>query len=143
MEITIKITGLDNLAAAMSKLADTLMVAEPKAAIEISKPNTPKPAPATKARPKAAPEPEPKTEEPETTEPAVEEIDLFDKEETAPEPKVDYKVLREDLRKELAEIARKGKSAELKKLLAEHGVEKFGALADDQLEEFAAAARAL
>lgn len=141
MEITIKITGLDNLAAAMSKLADTLMVAEPKAAIEISKPNTPKPAPATKARPKTAPEP--KTEEPETTEPDAEEIDLFDKEETAPEPKVDYKALREDLRKELAEIARKGKSAELKKLLAEHGVEKFSALADDQLEEFAAAARAL
>lgn len=114
MEITIKITGLDNLAAAMSKLADTLMVAEPKAAIEISKPNTPKPAPATKARPKAA-----------------------------LEPKVDYKALREDLRKELAEIARKGKSAELKKLLADHGVEKFSALADDQLEEFAAAAREL
>lgn len=123
MEITIKITGLDNLAAAISKLADTLMVAEPKAAIEISKPNTPKPAPATKARPKAAPEP--KTEE------------------TVPEPKVDYKALREDLRKELAEIARKGKSAELKKLLADHGVEKFSALADDQLEEFAAAAREL
>lgn len=141
MEITIKITGLDNLAAAMSKLADTLMVAEPKAAIEISKPNTPKPAPAAKEKPKAAPEP--KTEEPETTEPDAEEIDLFDKEETAPEPKVDYKALREDLRKELAEIARKGKSAELKKLLAEHGVEKFSALADDQLEEFAAAARAL
>ena len=140
MEITIKITGLDNLAAAMSKLADTLMVAEPKAAIEISKPNTPKPAPAAKEKPKAAPEPE---TEPKTEEPAVEEIDLFDKEETAPEPKVDYKALREDLRKELAEIARKGKSAELKKLLAEHGVEKFSALADDQLEEFAAAARAL
>lgn len=140
MEIAIKITGLDNLAAAMSKLADTLMVAEPKAAIEISKPNTPKPAPAAKEKPKAAPEPE---TEPKTEEPAVEEIDLFDKEETAPEPKVDYKALREDLRKELAEIARKGKSAELKKLLAEHGVEKFSALADDQLEEFAAAARAL
>lgn len=140
MEITIKITGLDNLAAAMSKLADTLMVAEPKAAIEISKPNTPKPAPAAKEKPKAAPEPE---TEPKTEEPAVEEIDLFDKEETAPEPKVDYKALREDLRKELAEIARKGKSAELKKLLAEHGVEKFSALADDQLEEFAAAARVL
>ena len=140
MEITIKNTGLDNLAAAMSKLADTLMVAEPKAAIEISKPNTPKPAPAAKEKPKAAPEPE---TEPKTEEPAVEEIDLFDKEETAPEPKVDYKALREDLRKELAEIARKGKSAELKKLLAEHGVEKFSALADDQLEEFAAAARVL
>ena len=141
MEITVKITGLDNLAAAMSKLADTLMVAEPKAAIEISKPNTPKPTPATKARPKAAPEP--KAEEPEITEPDAEEIELFDKDETTPEPKVDYKALREDLRKELAEIARKGKSAELKKLLAEHGVEKFSALADDQLEEFAAAARAL
>jgi len=140
MEITIKITGLDSLAAAMSKLADTLMVAEPKAAIEISKPNTPKPAPATKARPKAAPEPE---TEPKTEEPAVEEIELFDKDETTPEPKVDYKALREDLRKELAEIARKGKSAELKKLLADHGVEKFSALADDQLEEFAVAARAL
>lgn len=140
MEITIKITGLDNLAAAMGKLADALTVAEPKAAIKSSKPNPPKPAPAAKEKPKAAPEPE---TEPKTEEPAVEEIELFDKDETTPEPKIDYKALREDLRKELAEIARKGKSAELKKLLAEHGVEKFSALADDQLEEFAAAARAL
>lgn len=142
MEITIKITGLDNLAAAMSKLADALIVAEPKAAIKSSKPNPPKPAPAAKEKPKAAPEPEPETE-PKTEEPAVEEIELFDKDETTPEPKVDYKALREDLRKELAEIARKGKSAELKKLLADHGVEKFSALADDQLDEFATAARAL
>ena len=140
MEITIKITGLDNLAAAMGKLADALTVAEPKAAIKSSKPNPPKPAPAAKEKPKAAPEPE---TEPKTEEPAVEEIELFDKDETTPEPKIDYKALREDLRKELAEIARKGKSAELKQLLAEHGVEKFSALADDQLEEFAAAARAL
>ena len=135
MEITVKITGLDNLAAARSKLADTLTAAEPKAAIKATKP-----APAAKEKPKAAPEPE---TEPKTEEPAVEEIELFDKDETTPEPKVDYKALREDLRKELAEIARKGKSAELKKLLADHGVEKFSALADDQLDEFATAARAL
>lgn len=135
MEITVKITGLDNLAAAMSKLADALLIAEPKAAIEASKPDTSKPTPTVKAKPKA--KPEPKAAVPE-------QIDLpYDESEAPPETEVDYKALREDLRKELAEIARKGKSTELKKLLADHGVEKFSALADDQLEDFAAAARAL
>ena len=135
MEITVKITGLDNLAAAMSKLADALIVANPKAAIEASKSDAPKPTPTVKAKPKA--KPEPKAAVPE-------QIDLpYDEKETTLETEVDYKALREDLRKELAEIARKGKSAELKKLLADHGVEKFSALADDQLEEFATAARAL
>ena len=40
-------------------------------------------------------------------------------------------------------IARAGKSAGLKKLLEEYGVEKFSELPDKKLEDFRAAAKAL
>mgnify|MGYP000980569605 CR=1 FL=1 len=55
----------------------------------------------------------------------------------------DYTALRDELRKELAAIARAGKSAGLKKLLEEYGVEKFSELPDKKLEDFRAAAKAL
>lgn len=55
----------------------------------------------------------------------------------------DYTALRDELRKELAAIARAGKSAGLKKLLEEYGVEKFSELPDKKLEDFRTAAKAL
>ena len=67
-----------------------------------------------------------------------------EKEEPVAEDKViDYTALRDELRKELASIARAGKSGGLKKLLEEHGVVKFSELPDEQLEDFRTAAKAL
>ena len=64
-------------------------------------------------------------------------------EPTAEDKAADYTALRDELRKELASIARAGKSAGLKKLLEEYGVKKFSELPDEQLEDFRAAAKAL
>lgn len=64
-------------------------------------------------------------------------------EPTAEDKAIDYTALRDELRKELASIARAGKSGGLKKLLEEHGVEKFSELPDEKLEDFRAAAKAL
>ena len=64
-------------------------------------------------------------------------------EPTAEDKAADYTALRDELRKELASIARAGKSAGLKKLLEEYVVKKFSELPDEQLEDFRAAAKAL
>lgn len=94
-----------------------------------AKETTPKEKPKTKATPK-------KTVEPIET--ASETVEPITEDKAA-----DYTTLRDELRKELAAIARAGKSAGLKKLLEEYGVEKFSELPDEKLEDFRAAAKAL
>ncbi len=97
-----------------------------------AKETTPKEKPKAKATPK-------KTVEPiETDKPASETVEPIAEDKAA-----DYTALRDELRKELAAIARAGKSAGLKKLLEEYGVEKFSELPDKKLEDFRAAAKAL
>ena len=78
---------------------------------------------------KPAPEPEP-------AEDAAESEDTEDAE-------VDYKALREEVRREAAAIARKGKTKGLKMLLDERGVQKLSDLPDEELGAFLAAAKAL
>lgn len=97
-----------------------------------AKETTPKEKPKAKATPK-------KTVEPiKTDKPASETVEPIAEDKAA-----DYTALRDELRKELASIARAGKSGGLKKLLEEHGVVKFSELPDEKLEDFRAAAKAL
>lgn len=97
-----------------------------------AKETTPKEKPKTKATPKKMVEPI------ETDKPASETAEPIAEDKAA-----NYTALRDELRKELAAIARAGKSAGLKKLLEEYGVEKFSELPDEKLEDFRAAAKAL
>ncbi len=77
-------------------------------------------------------------------EPAKANKSVPEKAEPATEDKaIDYTALRDEVRRELASIARAGKSGGLKKLLEEHGVEKFSELPDEKLEDFRTAAKAL
>ena len=78
---------------------------------------------------KPAPEPEP-------AEDAAESEDTEDAE-------VDYKALREEVRREAAAIARKGKTKGLKMLLDERGVQKLSDLPDEELASFLAEAKTL
>ena len=78
---------------------------------------------------KPAPEPEP-------AEDAAESEDTEDAE-------VDYKALREEVRREAAAIARKGKTKGLKMLLDERGVQKLSDLPDEELKSFLAEAKTL
>ena len=89
-----------------------------------------KPAPAAKVEKK---EPEPEGED--TLEAPAEEAEN--------EPETDYKKVREEVRMELAAIARKGKTAEVKKLLEDHGVQKLSDIPDESLRDVLAAAKAL
>lgn len=89
-----------------------------------------KPAPAAKVD-KKEPEPEGK----DTPEAPAEEAEN--------EPETDYKKVREEVRMELAAIARKGKTAEVKKLLEEHGAQKLSDIPDESLGDVLAAAKAL
>ncbi|WP_314331165.1 hypothetical protein [Selenomonas noxia] len=108
-----------------------------------------KPAPKEKTKPAPAPMPEPETNSAE--EAAVEEETPLLEEAAldstaAPDPddaETDYKKLRETVKAECAAIARTGKSAGLKQLLVDYGVEKLSELPDDKLEEFRTAAKAL
>lgn len=108
-----------------------------------------KPAPKEKAKPAPAPTPEPETNSAEEVA-AEEETSLLEEaaedSTAAPTPddaKTDYKKLRETVKAECAAIARAGKSAGLKRLLVDYGVEKLSELPDDRLEEFRIAAKAL
>lgn len=91
-----------------------------------------KPAPAAKVEKK---EPEPESE--------VEDTPEASAEEAKNEPETDYKKVREEVRMELAAIARKGKTAEVKKLLEEHGAQKLSDIPDESLGDVLAAAKAL
>ena len=92
-------------------------------------------------------------EEPETVKPAevekkepepeVEDAPEALAEETKDDPEADYKKVREEVRMELAAIARKGKTAEVKKLLEKHGVQKLSDIPDESLGDVLAAAKAL
>ena len=64
-------------------------------------------------------------------------------EEAGNEPETDYKKVREEVRMELAAIARKGKTAEVKKLLEKHGAQKLSDIPDESLGDVLAAAKAL
>jgi len=81
----------------------------------------------TVKKPEPAPEPEPKE----------------DAEDAENEPETDYKKVREEVRMELAAIARKGKTAEVKKLLEKHGAQKLSDIPDESLGDVLAAAKAL
>ena len=81
--------------------------------------------------------PQPELIEPEP--PAEETPEVTDSGEAA----IDYTKLRDALKAECAAIARAGKSAGLKRLLVDYGVEKLSELPDDRLEEFRIAAKAL
>ena len=88
---------------------------------------------AAKTVKKLAPEPEPELE---PAEDAAESEDTEDAE-------VDYKALREEVRREAAAIARKGKTKGLKMLLDERGVQKLSDLPDEELASFLAEAKTL
>lgn len=92
--------------------------------------------PAPKETPKSEPAAPPQAELI-ATEPPAEEDSKPD------ETTVDYAELRKNLKAECAAIARAGKSAGLKQLLVDYGVEKLSELPDDKLEEFRTAAKAL
>lgn len=87
---------------------------------------------AAKTVKKPAPEPEPEPAE-----------DAAESEDTENKPETDYKKVREEVRMELAAIARKGKTAEVKKLLEEHGAQKLSDIPDESLGDVLAAAKAL
>ena len=87
----------------------------------------------TKTAKKPAPEPEPEGED----------TPAAPAEEAENEPETDYKKVREEVRMELAAIARKGKTAEVKKLLEEHGAQKLSDIPDESLGDVLAAAKAL
>lgn len=88
---------------------------------------------AAKTAKKPAPEPEPEGED----------TPAAPAEEAENEPETDYKKVREEVRMELAAIARKGKTAEVKKLLEEHGAQKLSDIPDESLGDVLAAAKAL
>ena len=90
----------------------------------------------TAAKTVKKPEPEPEPEPEEDAEDATESEDTEDAE-------VDYKALREEVRREAAAIARKGKTKGLKMLLDERGVQKLSDLPDEELTSFLAEAKTL
>ena len=123
--------GTLNCAEAMEAgaLQSEAVAAEPEAK---DKPKTrTRTAAKTVKKPEPAPEPEP-----EPAEDAVESEDTEDAE-------VDYKALREEVRREAAAIARKGKTKGLKMLLDERGVQKLSDLPDEELASFLAEAKTL
>ena len=87
---------------------------------------------AAKTAKKSAPEPEPE-EDAEDVEDATDSEDA----------EVDYKALREEVRREAAAVARKGKTKGLKMLLEERGVQRFNDLPDEELASFLAEAKTL
>ena len=95
-----------------------------------------------KRRSKAKPAPAAKVEKKEL-EPEGEDTPEAPAEEAGNEPETDYKKVREEVRMELAAIARKGKTAEVKKLLEDHGVQKLSDIPDESLGDVLAAAKAL
>lgn len=95
-----------------------------------------------KRRSKAKPAPAAKVEKKEP-EPEGEDTPEAPAEEAENEPETDYKKVREEVRMELAAIARKGKTAEVKKLLEDHGVQKLSDIPDESLGDVLAAAKAL
>ena len=87
---------------------------------------------AAKTVKKSEPEPEPGEDAEDATEP-----------EDTEDAEVDYKALREEVRREAAAIARKGKTKGLKMLLDERGVQKLSDLPDEELASFLAEAKTL
>ena len=102
--------------------------------VETQASDKPKTRTRTAAKTAQKPEPTPKPEE--DAEDATESENTEDAE-------VDYKALREEVRMELAAIARKGKTAEVKKLLEKHGAQKLSDIPDESLGDVLAAAKAL
>lgn len=95
-----------------------------------------------RSKAKAAPAAKVEKKEPEP-EPEVEDTPEAPAEEAENKPETDYKKVREEVRMELAAIARKGKTAEVKKLLEEHGAQKLSDIPDESLGDVLAAAKAL
>lgn len=95
-----------------------------------------KPKTRTRTAAKTVKKPEPEPEPGEDAEDATEPEDTEDAE-------VDYKALREEVRREAAAIARKGKTKGLKMLLDERGVQKLSDLPDEELASFLAEAKTL
>ena len=95
-----------------------------------------KPKTRTKTAAKTAKKPAP---EPEPEEDAEDVEDATDSEDA----EVDYKALREEVRREAAAVARKGKTKGLKLLLNERGVQRFNDLPDEELASFLAEAKTL
>ena len=95
-----------------------------------------KPKTRTRTAAKTVKKPEPEPEPGEDAEDATEPEDTEDAE-------VDYKALREEVRREAAAIARKGKTKGLKMLLDERGVQKLSDLPDEELALFLAEAKTL
>lgn len=123
--------ALTNLISALRTIADSAQRTKaPDSGTDTAEPETKKPEPKAKAKATKKPEPEPEP-----------------KPEPEPEPEenaeVDYKALREEVRKELGAIARKGKTAGLKALLEKHGVQKLSDIPDESLNEVLEAAKAL
>lgn len=134
INITLSEQDISQASKALTELIQTCAeVAQTDAPRNNNSNNNNSAAPKAKAKPKAETAPAPKAEPAETT-PEVAEPD-----ETA----VDYAALRETLKAECAAIARSGKSAGLKQLLADYGTEKLSGLPDDKLEEFRTGAKAL
>ena len=106
-----------------------------------------KPKAKTKPAPAQAPEPETNNAEEVAAEEETPLLEEAAEDSTAAPPpddaETDYKKLRETVKAECAAIARTGKSAGLKQLLVDYGVEKLSELPDDKLEEFRTAAKAL
>ena len=95
-----------------------------------------------RSKAKAAPAAKVEKKEPEP-EPEVEDTPEAPAEEAENKPETDYKKVREEVRMELAAIVRKGKTAEVKKLLEEHGAQKLSDIPDESLGDVLAAAKAL
>ena len=95
-----------------------------------------KPRTRTRTAAKTVKKPEPEPEPGEDAEDATEPEDTEDAE-------VDYKALREEVRREAAAIARKGKTKGLKMLLNERGVQRFNDLPNEELKSFLAEAKTL
>ena len=110
-------------------------------------PANPAPKEKTKPAPAQASEPETNSAEEVAAEeeaPLLEEAALDSTAAPAPnDAEMDYEKLRETVKAECAAIARAGKSAGLKRLLVDYGVEKLSELPDDRLGEFRIAAKAL
>lgn len=138
MEITLKIEAKE-LAEAIAKLAAAVSGAgaqaaatvEPKA-VQAKAAKPAKPAKTSKEKPAPEPDAEEEEEKEETEEPETERDNGVDEEEA-----------RKKAAEELREIARSGKSKELKALLTEYNVPKLGGLPFEKLDEFVRKAKAL
>lgn len=139
--------ALTNLIGALRTIADGAQLTLDADAAQ-GKTITVKPAAKAKNTTTKAAKEEPETAKPaevekKEPEPEVEDAPEAPAEENKDEPEADYKKVREEVRMELAAIARKGKTAEVKKLLEEHSAQKLSDIPDESLGDVLAAAKAL